>query len=98
MREARTSLTLRRASDRPGFGPANLQQENSACGSRRLGEPRRGLVEHGGAAHVQIEVRQALIKKDISSDSAAYNDPSIISQNLPMIMHKTQKLKIPGNL
>ncbi|XP_057495168.1 TIP41-like protein [Actinidia eriantha] len=41
---------------------------------------------------------QDLSAKGYSSDSAAYNDPSIISQRLPMIMHKTQKLKIPGNL
>ncbi|PSS19242.1 TIP41-like protein [Actinidia chinensis var. chinensis] len=41
---------------------------------------------------------QDLSAKGYSSYSAAYNDPSIISQNLPMVMHKTQKLKIPGNL
>ncbi|KAI8028588.1 TIP41-like protein [Camellia lanceoleosa] len=32
------------------------------------------------------------------SDSVAYIDPCIISERLPVIMHKTQKLKIPGNL
>ncbi|KAF5444330.1 hypothetical protein F2P56_036816 [Juglans regia] len=32
------------------------------------------------------------------SDPAAYSDPSIISQRLPIIKHKTQKLKIPDNL
>lgn len=41
---------------------------------------------------------QALSAKGLPSDSAAYNDPSIISQRLPVIMHKTQKLKVPGNL
>ncbi|KAL4615297.1 hypothetical protein ACB092_07G113400 [Castanea dentata] len=41
---------------------------------------------------------QALSSKGHPSDSAAYSDPSIISQRLPVIMHKTQKLKIPGNL
>ncbi|XP_034680372.1 TIP41-like protein [Vitis riparia] len=37
---------------------------------------------------------QALSAKGYPSDSAAYNDPSIISQRLPIIMHKTQKLKV----
>ncbi|KAG7976634.1 hypothetical protein I3843_06G160100 [Carya illinoinensis] len=32
------------------------------------------------------------------SDPAAYSDPSIISQRLPIIKHKTQKLKVPDNL
>ncbi|KAA8536250.1 hypothetical protein F0562_028728 [Nyssa sinensis] len=41
---------------------------------------------------------QALSAKGYPSDSAAYNDPSIISQRLPIIMHKTQKLKVPANL
>ncbi|KAF8406240.1 hypothetical protein HHK36_008325 [Tetracentron sinense] len=41
---------------------------------------------------------QALSEKGYPSDSAAYSDPSIISQRLPIIMHKTQKLKVPGNL
>ena len=39
-----------------------------------------------------------VLQKGHPSDSAAYSDPSIISQRLPVIMHKTQKLKIPGNL
>ncbi|CAL5438088.1 unnamed protein product [Camellia sinensis] len=38
---------------------------------------------------------KALSAKGYPSDSAAYNDPSIISQRLPIIMHKSQKLKIP---
>ncbi|CBI22506.3 hypothetical protein VitviT2T_003601 [Vitis vinifera] len=37
---------------------------------------------------------QALSAKGYPSDSAAYNDPSTISQRLPIIMHKTQKLKV----
>ncbi|KAL6961907.1 TIP41-like protein [Sarracenia purpurea var. burkii] len=41
---------------------------------------------------------QDLSAKGYSSDSAAYNDPSIISQRLPIIMLKTQKLILPGNL
>uniref|UniRef100_A0A5B7BTH6 Putative TIP41-like protein n=1 Tax=Davidia involucrata TaxID=16924 RepID=A0A5B7BTH6_DAVIN len=41
---------------------------------------------------------QALSAKGYPSDSAAYNDPSIISQRLPIIMHKTQKLKVPALL
>lgn len=36
---------------------------------------------------------QALSAKGFPVDSAAYNDPSAISQKLPVIMHKTQKLK-----
>ncbi|KAF7126716.1 hypothetical protein RHSIM_Rhsim11G0157800 [Rhododendron simsii] len=39
---------------------------------------------------------QALSAKGYPSDSAAYNDPSIISQRLPIIMRKTHKLKLPG--
>ncbi|XP_057964097.1 TIP41-like protein [Malania oleifera] len=41
---------------------------------------------------------EGLAAKGYPSDSAAYNDPSIISQRLPVVMHKTQKLKVPGNL
>ncbi|XP_062176960.1 TIP41-like protein [Alnus glutinosa] len=41
---------------------------------------------------------EALSAKGYPSDSAAYSDPSIISQRLPIVMHKTQKLKVPGNL
>lgn len=41
---------------------------------------------------------QALSAKGYPSDSRAYSDPSIISQRLPVILHKTQKLKFPGNL
>ncbi|XP_071930927.1 TIP41-like protein isoform X1 [Coffea arabica] len=33
-----------------------------------------------------------------SVDSAAYSDPSLISQRLPIIMHKCQKLKVPDVL
>ncbi|RVW62203.1 Importin subunit alpha-1a [Vitis vinifera] len=36
---------------------------------------------------------QALSAKGYPSDSTAYNDPSTNSQRLPIIMHKTQKLK-----
>ncbi|KAH9695284.1 TIP41-like protein [Citrus sinensis] len=39
---------------------------------------------------------QALAAKGYPTDSAAYSDPSIISQRLPVIMHRTQKLKISG--
>lgn len=41
---------------------------------------------------------QALSAKGYPADSAAYSDPSIISQRLPIIMHKNHKLKVPGNL
>ncbi|KAB1208467.1 TIP41-like protein [Morella rubra] len=41
---------------------------------------------------------EALSAKGHPSDSAAYSDPSIISQRLPIIMHKTQKLEVPDNL
>lgn len=41
---------------------------------------------------------QALAAKGFPTDSAAYSDPSIISQRLPVIMHRTQKLKISDNL
>lgn len=41
---------------------------------------------------------QALAAKGYPTDSAAYSDPSIISQRLPVIMHRTQKLKISGNV
>lgn len=41
---------------------------------------------------------QALSTKGYPIDSAAYGDPSIISQRLPVIMHRTQKLKVSGNL
>ncbi|GAV71848.1 TIP41 domain-containing protein [Cephalotus follicularis] len=41
---------------------------------------------------------QALSVKGYPTDSASYSDPSIISQRLPVIMHKTQKLKVSGNL
>lgn len=38
----------------------------------------------------------ALAAKGYQVDAAAYNDPSAISQRLPIIMHKTQKLKLNG--
>ncbi|KAK8557552.1 hypothetical protein V6N13_007900 [Hibiscus sabdariffa] len=41
---------------------------------------------------------QALSAKGYPTDSASYSDPSVISQRLPVIMHQTQKLIIPGNL
>ncbi|TXG64181.1 hypothetical protein EZV62_011175 [Acer yangbiense] len=41
---------------------------------------------------------QALSAKGYPTDSAAYSDPSIISQRLPVVMHRTQKLKVSGNL
>ncbi|KAH9695283.1 TIP41-like protein [Citrus sinensis] len=37
-----------------------------------------------------------MVQKGYPTDSAAYSDPSIISQRLPVIMHRTQKLKISG--
>lgn len=40
----------------------------------------------------------ALAAKGYQVDIAAYNDPSIISQRLPIIKHRTQKLKLIGNL
>ncbi|KAJ6951075.1 TIP41-like protein [Populus alba x Populus x berolinensis] len=41
---------------------------------------------------------QALAAKGYPTDAASYSDPSIISQKLPVIMHKTQKLVVRGNL
>ncbi|KAK9060342.1 hypothetical protein SSX86_021046 [Deinandra increscens subsp. villosa] len=41
---------------------------------------------------------KALASKGYPSDSASYNDPNVISQRLPIILHKTQKLKIPDSL
>ncbi|XP_034927878.1 TIP41-like protein isoform X3 [Populus alba] len=35
--------------------------------------------------------------KGYPTDSASYSDPSIISQRLPVIVHKTQKLKVHCN-
>ncbi|KAF2321006.1 hypothetical protein GH714_032609 [Hevea brasiliensis] len=39
---------------------------------------------------------QSISAKGYPSDSAAYSDPSIISQRLSVIMHKTQKLQVHG--
>ncbi|XP_058070032.1 TIP41-like protein isoform X5 [Magnolia sinica] len=39
---------------------------------------------------------QELSAKGFPSDSAAYGDPNLINQRLSIIMHKTQKLKVPG--
>lgn len=39
---------------------------------------------------------QSLSTKGFPSDSAAYGDPSLISQRLPIIKQKTQKLNISG--
>nr|QJI10279.1 type 2A phosphatase activator [Datisca glomerata] len=36
---------------------------------------------------------QVLSEKGFPTDSAAYSDPSVISQRLPIIMHKNQRLK-----
>uniref|UniRef100_A0A2P2JKA8 TIP41-like protein n=1 Tax=Rhizophora mucronata TaxID=61149 RepID=A0A2P2JKA8_RHIMU len=41
---------------------------------------------------------EALAAKGYPTDAAAYSDPSAISQRLPVIMHKTQKLKLHANL
>lgn len=41
---------------------------------------------------------QALAEKGYPTDSAAYNDPSIICDRLPIIMQKTQKLRVSGKL
>ncbi|CAL4919204.1 unnamed protein product [Urochloa decumbens] len=38
----------------------------------------------------------SLSAKGYPSDSAAYADPNIIAQRLPIVMQKTQKLKIPN--
>ncbi|PPR85719.1 hypothetical protein GOBAR_AA34969 [Gossypium barbadense] len=39
-----------------------------------------------------------LLQKGYPTDSAAYGDPSISSQRLPVIVHLTQKHLFPGNL
>ncbi|XP_010277155.1 PREDICTED: TIP41-like protein [Nelumbo nucifera] len=41
---------------------------------------------------------QDLSARGFPSDSAAYGDPSLISQRLPIVKHKTQKLKIPSDM
>ncbi|XP_010028391.2 TIP41-like protein [Eucalyptus grandis] len=41
---------------------------------------------------------KALAAKGHPSDASSYSDPSIISQRLPIVMHKTQKLVMPDNL
>ncbi|XP_022034409.1 TIP41-like protein isoform X2 [Helianthus annuus] len=41
---------------------------------------------------------KALASKGYPSDSASYNDPNVISQRLPVVLHKTQKLKVPDSL
>uniref|UniRef100_A0A0A9HPF0 TIP41-like protein n=1 Tax=Arundo donax TaxID=35708 RepID=A0A0A9HPF0_ARUDO len=38
----------------------------------------------------------SLSAKGYPSDSAAYSDPNLIVQKLPIVMQKTQKLKIPN--
>ncbi|KAL5713991.1 TIP41-like protein [Ranunculus cassubicifolius] len=38
---------------------------------------------------------QSLASKGYPSDSASYSDPNLISQRLPIVMKRTQKLKIP---
>ncbi|MCL7041137.1 hypothetical protein MKW94_021937 [Papaver nudicaule] len=38
---------------------------------------------------------QSLSSKGYPSDSAAYSDPNLISHRLPVVMQKTQKLKLP---
>ncbi|GJT71788.1 TIP41-like protein [Tanacetum coccineum] len=38
---------------------------------------------------------KALASKGYPSDNASYNDPNVISQRLPVVLHKTQKLKVP---
>ncbi|KAD2393135.1 hypothetical protein R6Q59_007487 [Mikania micrantha] len=41
---------------------------------------------------------KALASKGYPSDSASYNDPNVIGQRLPIVLHKTQKLKVPVSL
>ncbi|KAJ4716200.1 TIP41-like protein [Melia azedarach] len=41
---------------------------------------------------------QSLAATGYPTDSAAYSDPSIISQRLPVVMCRSQKLKVSGNL
>ena len=36
------------------------------------------------------------MQKGYPSDSAAYADPNLIAPKLPIVMQKTQKLKIPN--
>ncbi|KAG8473555.1 hypothetical protein CXB51_035812 [Gossypium anomalum] len=45
-----------------------------------------------------IWIYNELKQKGYPTDSAAYGDPSISSQRLPVIMYLTQKLLFPGNL
>ncbi|KAI3712284.1 hypothetical protein L1987_70835 [Smallanthus sonchifolius] len=41
---------------------------------------------------------KALASKGYPSDSASYNDPNVIGQRLPVVLHKTQKLEVPDSL
>ncbi|KGN43872.1 TIP41-like protein [Cucumis sativus] len=41
---------------------------------------------------------QSLAEKGYASDSAAYNDPSVICDRLQIVMQKTQKLRVSGKL
>ncbi|XP_071716554.1 TIP41-like protein [Rutidosis leptorrhynchoides] len=41
---------------------------------------------------------KALASKGYPSDCASYNDPNVISQRLPIVQHKIQKLKVPDML
>lgn len=41
---------------------------------------------------------QSLSAKGYPTDSASYSDPSVISQRLPIIMHKTEVLKVPAHI
>ncbi|CAI9104332.1 OLC1v1002980C1 [Oldenlandia corymbosa var. corymbosa] len=41
---------------------------------------------------------KTLASKGYPVDSASYSDPSVVSQRLPIIMQKTQKLRVPDDL
>ncbi|XP_050208756.1 TIP41-like protein [Mercurialis annua] len=72
----------------------------------RLRETRVQCIFGGGGANPAIlrescwreATFQSISDKGYPSDSAAYSDPSIISQRIPVIMHRNQKLKVHGNL
>ncbi|WKA08961.1 hypothetical protein VitviT2T_026641 [Vitis vinifera] len=51
------------------------------------------VLWHSNSVNARESTFQALSAKGYPSDSAAYDDPSTNSQRLPIIMHKTQKLK-----
>ncbi|KAK2997430.1 hypothetical protein RJ639_025739 [Escallonia herrerae] len=71
---------------------AALQQDSSRRSAQMgLGRCDSGESATGGDGLCDGE-------KGYPADSAAYNDPSAISQRLPIVLHKTQKLIVPNKM